>query len=183
MLCSECGKNPATIHIVTVFGDTKKGENLCQECWQKRNAKILGGLNVNVGELLSQLLSGGAPKPQEDKIELTCASCGMTYEEFRKTGRLGCAKCYEAFGEQLKNTLKSVHGHTHHVGKVPEALENELRAQRELQEMRRRMEECVKSEEFERAAFFRDKVRELEAEIEQRKAISVPEAKEAQSDD
>lgn len=183
MLCSECGKNPATIHIVTVFGDTKKGENLCQECWQKRNAKILGGLNLNVGELLSQLLSGGTPTPQEDKVELSCASCGMTYEEFRKTGRLGCAKCYEAFGQQLRDTLKSVHGHARHVGRVPESLENELRTQRALQEARNMMEEAVKAEEFEKAAFLRDKIRALENEIELKNAAPVPEAKEELTDD
>ena len=181
MLCNECGKNPATIHIVTVFGDKQKGEDLCQECWQKRNAKILGGLNLNVGELLSQLLTGSAPEPREEKPDLVCPSCGMTYKEFSKTGHLGCAKCYEAFGTQLKSTLKSVHGHTHHVGKVPEYLETELRAQRELQEARRQMEECIKNEEFERAAFLRDKIRALEAEIRENQAA--PEVKEEVSHD
>ena len=62
MLCDECGQNQATIHIATIIGGKKKDENLCPQCWQKRNAQILGGLSV--GNLLSQLL--GAQPQQED---------------------------------------------------------------------------------------------------------------------
>ena len=64
MLCDECGQNQATIHIATIIGGKKKDENLCPQCWQKRNAQILGGLSV--GNLLSQLL-GAQPQQEEDK--------------------------------------------------------------------------------------------------------------------
>ena len=96
MLCDECGQNQATIHIATIIGGKKKDENLCPQCWQKRNAQILGGLSV--GNLLSQLL-GAQPQQEEDK-SLRCGKCGMTFAEFQKSGRLGCANCYAAFGEK-----------------------------------------------------------------------------------
>ena len=32
---------------------------------------------------------------------VSCSGCGMTYEEFRKVGRFGCAACYSAFAPHL----------------------------------------------------------------------------------
>ena len=51
MMCDECGQNQATVHIATIIGGKKKDENLCAQCWQKRNAQLLGGLAV--GDLLT----------------------------------------------------------------------------------------------------------------------------------
>lgn len=163
MMCDECGQNPATIHIATIIGGNKKDENLCHQCWQKRNAALLGGLQV--GDLLSKLL-GAKPKQEkseepEEKIELYCDGCGMSYHEFQKTGRVGCAHCYEVFGEHMEKTLKSIHGHARHVGKVPEHLAGEMDAQRQLDDLRRQMDAAVAAEDFEQAAVLRDRIRAI----------------------
>ena len=152
MLCDECGQNQATIHIATIIGGKKKDENLCPQCWQKRNAQILGGLSV--GNLRAQQL-------EEDK-SLRCGKCGMTFAEFQKSGRLGCANCYAAFGENMRKMLGSIHGHTHHVGKVPGYLEEEVRAKQQIDDLRRQMDEAVRAEDFERAAELRDRIRALD---------------------
>lgn len=159
MLCDVCGQNQATIHVATIIGGKKKDENLCPQCWQKRNAQILGGLSV--GDLLSQLL--GAQPQQEAPVDLRCEKCGMTYAEFQKSGRLGCANCYAAFGDTMKQMLKRIHGHAHHVGKVPAGLEQELRVRQQLDDLRREMEQAVRDEEFERAAELRDRIKALSA--------------------
>ena len=108
--------------------------------------------------------SGAQPQQAEEENPLRCDVCGETYQEFQKTGRLGCAHCYAAFGEQLEKTLKSIHGHAHHVGKVPPYLEGEVRTERELDELRRQMDQAVQDEEFEQAARLRDRIRELTRE-------------------
>ena len=56
------------------------------------------------------------------------------------------------------------HGHAHHVGKVPPYLEGEVRTERELDELRRQMDQAVQDEEFEQAARLRDRIRELTRE-------------------
>ena len=164
MMCDECGQNPATIHIATIIGGNKKDENLCHQCWQKRNAALLGGLQV--GDLLSKLL-GAKPKQEkaeepEEKIELYCDGCGMSYHEFQKTGRVGCAHCYEVFGEHMEKTLKSIHGHARHVGKAPAHLAGEMDAQRQMEDLRRQMDEAIAVEDFEQAAVLRDRIREIQ---------------------
>ena len=165
MMCDECGQNQATIHIATIIGGKKKDENLCAQCWQKRNAQLLGGLAV--GDLLSKLLGAKPqaeqPEQQEDEegCDLTCPGCGMSFAEFQKTGKVGCAGCYAAFGDKMEQTLKSIHGHARHVGKVPEYLAGERNAQRRLDDLRRQMDAAVAEEDFERAAALRDEIKAL----------------------
>ena len=86
----------------------------------------------------------------------------MTFAEFQKSGRLGCANCYAAFGENMRKMLGSIHGHTHHVGKVPGYLEEEVRAKQQIDDLRRQMDEAVRTEDFERAAELRDRIRALD---------------------
>ena len=165
MMCDECGQNQATVHIATIIGGNKKDENLCAQCWQKRNAQLLGGLAV--GDLLSKLLGAKPqaeqPEQQEDEegCDLTCPGCGMSFAEFQKTGKVGCAGCYAAFGDKMEQTLKSIHGHARHVGKVPEYLAGEMNAQRRLDDLRRQMDAAVAEEDFERAAALRDEIKAL----------------------
>ena len=120
-----------------------------------------------MGELLSKILGSGSKQKPEEKVEITCEKCGMTYEEFKKTGRLGCANCYEAFGEQINSMLEGIHGHAHHVGKAPEYLEQELRFKQKLRDLRHRMEEAISTENFEEAAALRDEIRALEKQQEE----------------
>ena len=155
MLCDECGQNQATIHIAAFIGGKKKYEHLCAQCWQKR----AGQQGLSVGDLLSHLL-GAQPQQAEEENPLRCDVCGETYQEFQKTGRLGCAHCYAAFGEQLEKTLKSIHGHAHHVGKVPPYLEGEVRTERELDEQHRQKEHAEHQEEIEHAAQLLDRNRQ-----------------------
>ena len=49
--------------------------------------------------------------------EIRCSACNFTQADFKKAGRLGCAKCYDTFAEGLEGLLKSMHKGTRHVGK------------------------------------------------------------------
>ena len=40
MLCDECGKNPASIHIVQITPEGKAARNLCQQCAAKFGAGL-----------------------------------------------------------------------------------------------------------------------------------------------
>ena len=51
--------------------------------------------------------------------DAACPVCGGTIEEFRKTGLLGCAHCYEAFREELTSTVLHIQGSAVHAGRPP----------------------------------------------------------------
>lgn len=49
----------------------------------------------------------------------SCPVCGLTLADFRATGLLGCADCYNAFREELLPTIRYVQGKLRHEGKAP----------------------------------------------------------------
>ncbi|MGE0161376.1 MAG: UvrB/UvrC motif-containing protein, partial [Gemmatimonadales bacterium] len=112
-------------------------------------------------DFLAQM--GKDPAVEADPSATPCSFCGLTFKDFRETGRLGCPHCYETYGPHLQRLLRRVHGGTQHVGKVylpPDPSASDL--QRRLEALRRKLNRAVESEDFERAAELRDEIRSLE---------------------
>ncbi|MGL5097773.1 MAG: UvrB/UvrC motif-containing protein, partial [Planctomycetia bacterium] len=61
-----------------------------------------------------------------------CPVCGISFADFRATGRLGCPNDYQVFHEELKPLLENIHGALRHVGKSPRRLPADVRGQAEL---------------------------------------------------
>ncbi|HNW86528.1 MAG TPA: UvrB/UvrC motif-containing protein [Candidatus Limiplasma sp.] len=156
MLCEECQKNPATVAITVITGNETATRHLCQECVEKMESSFAKG---DMSSFLSSLLSILSKETQESAIR--CDACGLTYEEFQNSGKLGCAHCYEVFSEQLKPLLLRVHGRSQHAGRVPQGHRQELQLEQCLAELKARMEKAVATENFEEAAALRDEIRAL----------------------
>ena len=103
MLCQDCNKREASIHLTQIVNNEKVVLNLCKHCAEKRGfhspfeqvpfplAEIVSGM---VGPLKSQKIG---KKTKAERENLKCSNCGMTFEEFGRIGRLGCPQCYTAF--------------------------------------------------------------------------------------
>jgi protein arginine kinase activator len=50
---------------------------------------------------------------------LSCSSCGIAFEVYKKNLILGCGVCYESFREYLIPDLLKLHGDTRHCGRQP----------------------------------------------------------------
>jgi len=98
-----------------------------------------------------------------------CPNCGISLKEISKEGRLGCSMCYDWFKDELTAAIHHAQGGaSHHVGKVPvkrkkelsdKQKENEL--QLEILGLEIEMDTAVLKEDYESAASFRDKIKEL----------------------
>ena len=91
-----------------------------------------------------------------------CSTCAMSYEEFKKIGRLGCPHCYDVFASQLERLLKRIHGDDRHRGKGPLAAAQSAQGGDELARLREELAQAVAEEAFEEAAQLRDRIRVLE---------------------
>ena len=49
MLCSECGKNPATVHLMQSVNGVKTERHLCAECARKHPELQMSFANVGLG--------------------------------------------------------------------------------------------------------------------------------------
>lgn len=156
MLCESCKEREATVHLTQVVDGVIKKLHLCEECAAKSGLDVQGPLSIT-----DILLGMGIQKPADSRdAERTCPRCHMRRTDFKKTGRFGCAACYEAFAEELPPLLKAMHRSDHHTGKVPKRERLRVQATSELSDLQQQMEKAIAAENFEEAAKLRDRLLE-----------------------
>ncbi|MDK2820494.1 MAG: protein arginine kinase activator [Clostridia bacterium] len=159
MLCERCQEKTASVHVTKIVNGKKTELNLCQECARELQPQ----LNFSIPKFLAGLFDYGTDfDVTEPQVCERCKECGMTYEEFQQTGRLGCAECYRYLASRLNPLIKRIHGSQEHRGKVPKRAGGNLRIRREVERLRVQLKQLVEHEEFEKAAEVRDRIRELE---------------------
>ena len=180
MLCERCKKNEATIHVSETQQGKTREQHLCTDCAKelgisqpfKSYLDELFGQNLIGGTVFN--MAGGIPafdstvKSGPAQQNTSCSGCGQSYEDFRRSGLLGCSQCYSTFETRLDEVFRRVQGGTRHVGRKV----NETADQQELQMMRHRLIElktklrqAVQEEAYETAAALRDEVHALEQQI------------------
>src|SRR5881398_1758418 len=93
MLCDICKQNVATVHLTQMVEGKTKKVDLCEACSKEK------GVDDPTGFSLADLLLGlGAAQEMAQAAagsDLKCPACGFTQADFKKSGRLGCAECYD----------------------------------------------------------------------------------------
>lgn len=165
MLCDECGKNPATVHLTKIINGKVTEFHLCEDC-AKQSKEFESSFSIH--NFLTGLLDNTYESPLKvDYITATkCDRCGMTYGKFKQTGRFGCSHCYKSFKEKLENLYKNIHGHGEHMGKVPKKAGGTIKIRKEIERLKKQLDNAVKKEEFEIAAKLRDEIKELQKQID-----------------
>lgn len=166
MLCPECNKREATIHLTQIVNNQKVTVSLCKECAAKFGfhspldnqpfplAEILSGMSDNLPQTNKNL-------PVET---LVCKECGMTFDEFARQGRFGCGACYTTFRQRLEPIMRKIHGASLHRGRnpgmmTPEGENNQALPIKEEERLDSELKKAIESEDFERAAELRDKLK------------------------
>ncbi len=166
MLCDNCGKNEAEVHLTQIVDNEMTTVHLCPSCAAEKGLDTSSSKNLPLTDFLAQM-GKAALAEEEAGIAGPCSYCHTTVDDFRRTGRLGCPHCYSIYESQLRAILRRIHGSTHHLGKVyvpPATPTADIGAR--LAGLRRKLQRAVEAEDFERAAVIRDQIRELEAAID-----------------
>lgn len=191
MLCQNCGKNEANVRYTQIINGEKKEMILCGDCAEKlgiNNFKI--NMPIHFSNFLEDLFDDYSdeqllPSFIKEKHN-ECKSCGELYNEFIKTGLLGCPECYDMFEDRLDSVLKNIQGNTKHVGRKPlniaEKMNNigennvnqkgkkaDIKATSEkensktndLENLQEELNKAIKEERYEDAAIIRDKIKKL----------------------
>jgi protein arginine kinase activator len=166
--CERCNK-PATVHMTEIANGKPQEVHLCDACAQE--AGYVQQSHIPINELLNQFLKTQAQVSEAPATK--CPDCGMTWQEFKDTGLLGCARDYELFLNQLGGVIeRAQNGGNHHTGKAVETTARsampkvddavKLR-QAELNRLKKELARAVEDESYERAAQLRDQIRALES--------------------
>ena len=185
MLCERCKKNEATVSYREIMNGKEKKYLLCEDCAKEmeKNGEIsfsapkLFGQNESAfaskffGENESSLLNsmfGSLFAPARGERALSeakkCPLCGATFGELVKEGKVGCAKCYDAFAAELERTVSGIHGQSVHSGKSPAKLGGRLDVKQKIRSLERELKDAIKDERYERAAELRDEINTLRAQ-------------------
>jgi len=159
VLCARCQKAQATFVVKTIVDNQVTEAHLCLSC---AHDEASSAVPPAVAGLLSLL--GVAAPAREKAAPARCPSCGLRWTEFRKTGFLGCASCYDSFAEPLKTILKEMQGASKHAGKASPHAARSLAAKRRSDEasaLKRRLDEALRREAYEDAAKLRDQLRKF----------------------
>lgn len=194
MLCQICKANPATIHIQEIVNGETNTLHICAECAKKRNLAEGNAANSHFHEMLERLTQAIAnsadlklaelfdqkKQEEEEAQDLQCDVCGASWHAYKKNGKVGCAACYEQFSQVLLEDIElNQHGSVH-CGKTPPetveqwhdpAVSERINLRRELERLRKSLDESVRREEFELAAEIRDKIAGIETELKSAELI------------
>jgi protein arginine kinase activator len=162
MKCQYCEK-PATFHITELIGEGgPQVMHLCEEHARSFLSKEASSPAATIAGALAKQFKLGGSKAAAETEQKECPVCGISFFEFRNTGRLGCPYDYTHFETELEPLLVNIHDASGHTGKHPKRAAVSADSQARLIQLRRDMEEAIEREDYEKASEIRDKIRELE---------------------
>lgn len=166
MDCDQCREREAVIHLTQIVNEQVTTLHLCEKCAAEKGVESTGAVaKTQLGNFLAAMTKGlpAGTSPAANGDAGACSRCGATLQDFRESGRLGCADCYTSFAAPLRDLLRRLHGSTLHVGEryadhgaAPED------ARRRESDLREQLRLAVQTENFELAAELRDRLRVLE---------------------
>lgn len=183
MLCQNCGKNEANVRYTQIINGVKKEIRLCDKCARELG---IGSFEFNMPINFSSFLGDFFGDTSIDMLpsfvkenHKQCNTCGESYDEFVKTGLLGCPDCYDVFSDRLDPILKKLQGSSKHIGrgskgtnnkvdnisnndkpKVEEKVEDEKTVK--LNKLNEDLKQAIKEERYEDAAKIRDEIKNIE---------------------
>ena len=170
MLCQSCNQKEANVHITKIINGVKTELHLCEDCAKQKNefnfsSPFSFGSDLSFQNILDGFVEVmGGSKPQYFE-EQKCSVCGTTFEDFRRTGFVGCGNCYKEFNKNIVPLIRRIHGNIHHTGKLPRRAAGLLKLKRRINNLKEELKMAVNNEEYEKAAKIRDEIKELEAKI------------------
>lgn len=171
MLCQNCKEKNASIHYTQNINGHVTEMHLCKDCAEKAglmddSKKIWNPFGISEEEtMLDGLLGGIFAPPSKNRIteNPVCPFCGMRIAEFVKNGKAGCAKCYTTFKTSVLPSLQKLHGNTKHTGKIPNGRTVAKTKDKKRAELEALLNKAVAEQEYEKAAEYRDKIKEIDS--------------------
>lgn len=160
MLCEKCKQREATTHVRNRVNSRYSEYMLCDECAREMGfSSFISDMHSDFTSFFDSLLSNALP---ERSGATRCRKCGASYTDILNDRRVGCEECYSTFKDELSKGIKRVHGSSSYVGKVPKAYEEQIRKENEIKKLKEELDECVKAQQYEKAAQIRDRIKEME---------------------
>lgn len=162
--CMKCQQNLATVKFTRLQNGAVEERFLCQLC-AAADSPYQKKLLPQLDEILSGILGVAAAEAAttiDKPVDLTCSTCGLPFGTYRQSLILGCSDCYESFEKLLINDLQRIHGAIRHTGRVPHSQAHEVQNFRSVEDLKKRLADAIRAEDYAQAAKLRDQLKEQE---------------------
>ncbi|MCG8573102.1 MAG: UvrB/UvrC motif-containing protein [Spirochaetes bacterium] len=168
MLCNFCQSKEAILHIQAQIEEKEQIIHLCLEC------AILKGFNLEASELqgffskVIENILNHISEPDEiiEVNSYKCSYCKTTIEQISKNNQVGCALCFEEFGEFIDILLFQIHHSLDYKGSLPNSLKKIKNLYFKMDELNIQLQKYIENEEFKKAAHTRDQIQTIKTLIE-----------------
>lgn len=166
MICDICGKHEASVFIRRIMDKNIKELSVCVSCAQEHH--LYGNdqeLNSSLNTVFENILSHAHNREavRKGKCRPVCPACGTSLEQVQKEGRIGCPMCFFYFRDTVLKKIGAVNSELFYLGNLPEQLETFSDVRVPVQHLQKELEKAVESENYELAAYFRDRIKEAES--------------------
>ena len=165
MICDACNLREATFHSIRSINGAVKEVYLCASC-KAKGYPPQGGQGASFGVLKDVFAKfpGFSPalQPPVRREIRKCDACGITIDLVIKSGFMGCASCYTAFGDIITPMINKVQNASVHTGKTPYGTAAKFSIAIELEKLRKELQLAVSEENFDLASAIKQKIVALE---------------------
>ena len=124
MTCQKCKSTAASVCVTQIVDSQKVDIYLCQNCANENAAEKLKAALGITGSMPSHLAFGAERNLYNaNKDTEHCKGCGTSFADIQKSGKLGCAVCYDTFRTRLRPIITRIHRSAQHRGKSPAGAE------------------------------------------------------------
>lgn len=182
MLCDNCHKRPACVHLRSVEPDGKiTNRNLCASCAVDELLVSPSAANA-LAALRQSMESNGFELPDSIKDDLLkaaklekndsaahCPDCGAIYDDIVEKRHLGCVKCLDFFRAELRgryaDSLSSQRRTRRSHSAIPVQTAEQSMLSERLQELEAQLQLASQREEYESAAQLQQEIKLARAEL------------------
>lgn len=163
MKCDGCKKNEAHLVLHMITNGQVATRSLCMECAKKAHEEMtqaFSTMGMTMAGLDDMRLDSAAAQREDLHLpRMICASCRTAYEDIDHDTVFGCPQCYQAFHGQVIDYLSSLREQEQPARAAAEPLHMEPAPVTEG-DLRERLNEALKTEDYEQAASLRDRLKE-----------------------
>ena len=157
MLCDFCHEREAAIYLEQVNSSGCKRINICEECATKRG---ISNNPKSIEASINGLFREFAQKFRPDVR--VCPVCGTAGTEIVRTGAVGCPECYAIYKADINKYLERRGIKGSYTGSLPERLSTVHSVLNDRMILQNKLDQAVASEDYEKAAMYRDYLKALE---------------------
>lgn len=165
MLCDKCKKYEACYHSTLIVNGESKSTHLCEKCAQKE-----GVLNRGYNSIFDEFRSLTNFLGFDDFEDRICPTCNSSLRQFKRTGLLGCANCYNVFEDEIEDIIKriqpSVENKVDNISFNVESKKEELSKEQTLVKLKSDLQKAIQEERYEDAGVINKQIKSLTKELQ-----------------